>query len=50
MKAFNPEYFFTAASQRAVLGELATPVLVFGDIASATVNKELLVSWMGRFN
>ena len=48
MKAFNPEYVFTTESQSVTFGEVAAPILVFGDILSATVNKELVISWIGK--
>lgn len=47
MKAFNPEYIFTTASQSVTFGEMAAPFLVFGDIPSGTVRKDLVVSWIG---
>ncbi|PVH88951.1 Cloroperoxidase [Cadophora sp. DSE1049] len=46
MKAFNPEYIFTSASQSVTFGEMAAPFLVFGDIPSGTVRKDLVVSWI----
>lgn len=41
-KAFNPEYTFTTTTEAFSLGELAAPIIVFGDHASSTVNKTLV--------
>ncbi|KAF4626556.1 heme-thiolate peroxidase [Cudoniella acicularis] len=41
-KAFNPNYTFTSTTEQFSLGEVAAPILIFGDIPSATVNKSLV--------
>lgn len=41
-KAFNPEYTFSTTTEAFSLGELAAPIIVFGDHASSTVNRTLV--------
>ncbi|KAI9048872.1 hypothetical protein LZ554_006728 [Drepanopeziza brunnea f. sp. 'monogermtubi'] len=45
MKAFNPNFTFTPASERVTFSEMAALFLVFGDIPSGTVSREFVVSW-----
>lgn len=41
-KASNPTYTFTSTMDAFSLGEMAAPILVFGDITAQTVNKTLV--------
>ncbi|KAJ0310386.1 hypothetical protein COL516b_002187 [Colletotrichum fioriniae] len=41
-RAFNPNYTFTATVENFSLGEVAAPIIVFGDMAAGTVNKTLV--------
>ncbi|RDW73919.1 hypothetical protein BP5796_07361 [Coleophoma crateriformis] len=41
-KATNPNYTFTSTTEAFSLGEVAAPVIVFGDLPSATVNRSLV--------
>jgi hypothetical protein len=41
-KAFNPEYKFTATTEQFSLGEVAAPIIAFGDIEKFTVPKDLM--------
>lgn len=44
----NPEYTFTSTTEPFSLGELAAPILIFGDIDAGTVKKDLVVSFFGK--
>lgn len=44
-KAFNPNYTFTSTTEQFSIGEVAAPIIVFGDIDAGTVNK----SWVEYF-
>ncbi|OHW98918.1 hypothetical protein CSPAE12_02307 [Colletotrichum incanum] len=41
-KAFNPNYTFTASVENFSLGEIAAPIIAFGDMSAGTVNKTLV--------
>ncbi|OTA74612.1 hypothetical protein M434DRAFT_88515 [Hypoxylon sp. CO27-5] len=41
-KAFNPNYTFTATMNDFSLGEVSAPIVAFGDMEAATVNKTLV--------
>ncbi|KAJ9137853.1 Cloroperoxidase [Pleurostoma richardsiae] len=41
-KAYNPTYTFTSTTEQFSLGEVAAPIIAFGDMASGTVNKTLV--------
>ncbi|KAL1606808.1 hypothetical protein SLS60_004215 [Paraconiothyrium brasiliense] len=41
-RAFNPDYKFTATTEQFSLGEVAAPIIVFGDIEKFTVPKNLI--------
>ncbi|KAF8855834.1 Cloroperoxidase [Acephala macrosclerotiorum] len=41
-KAFNPNYTFTSTTEAFSLGEVAAPILIFGDIPSGTFNRSLV--------
>lgn len=47
-RAFNPEYTFTRSNEEFSLGEVAAPILVFGDAEAMTVEKEVVVSFFGE--
>lgn len=47
-KESNPDYTFTSTMQQFSLGEMAAPILVFGDIQTATVNKTLVEYFFGE--
>ncbi|KAG9959310.1 Cloroperoxidase, partial [Aureobasidium melanogenum] len=42
-RAFNPTYSFTETNEQFSLGEVAAPVIAFGDVAAVTVDRELVV-------
>ncbi|KAG9524061.1 Cloroperoxidase, partial [Aureobasidium melanogenum] len=42
-RAFNPTYSFTETNEQFSLGEVAAPIIAFGDIAAVTVDRELVV-------
>ncbi|KAL0934547.1 uncharacterized protein CTRU02_211346 [Colletotrichum truncatum] len=41
-KAFNPNYTFTATVENFSLGEVAAPIIVFGDMNAGTVQKNMV--------
>ncbi|KAF9878230.1 hypothetical protein CkaCkLH20_04268 [Colletotrichum karsti] len=41
-RAFNPNYTFTATVENFSLGEVAAPIIVFGDMTAGTVQKQLV--------
>ncbi|OTB03269.1 hypothetical protein M426DRAFT_263535 [Hypoxylon sp. CI-4A] len=41
-KAFNPDYTFTSATELRSLGEVSGPIIAFGDIQAATVDRSLV--------
>ncbi|KAF1978147.1 Cloroperoxidase [Bimuria novae-zelandiae CBS 107.79] len=41
-KAFNPDYTFTATAEQFSLGEVAAPVIAFGDMEAFTVFRDLM--------
>lgn len=47
-KADNPDYTFTANTENFSLGEVAAPVIVFGDMETVTVNRSLIEYFFGR--
>jgi hypothetical protein len=49
-KASNPNYKFTPTTEQFSLGEVAAPIIVFGDLQSATVNRTLVEYIFGRWN
>ena len=48
-KASNPTYTFTSSMEQFSLGEMAAPILIFGDIEAATVNRTLVEYFFGEF-
>jgi hypothetical protein len=47
-RAFNPTYSFTETNEQFSLGEVAAPIIAFGDIAAVTVDRELVVYLFGE--
>ncbi|KAI0122365.1 Cloroperoxidase [Daldinia grandis] len=41
-KAFNPNYTFTSTAESFSLGEVSAPIIAFGDLEAATVNRTLV--------
>jgi hypothetical protein len=41
-KAFNPTYRFTAETENFSLGEMAAPIIAFGNIDNGEVNRTLV--------
>ncbi|KAI1385833.1 Cloroperoxidase [Hypoxylon trugodes] len=41
-KAFNPNYTFTTTMEQFSLGEVSAPIVAFGDLQAATVNRNLV--------
>lgn len=41
-KAFNPTYTFTAMMEEFSLGEVAAPIIAFGDMKSGRVSRALV--------
>lgn len=41
-KAFNPTYKFTKSTENFSLGEIAAPIIVFGDMDAGTVERKLV--------
>ncbi|KAE9581201.1 putative sterigmatocystin biosynthesis peroxidase stcC [Colletotrichum fructicola] len=41
-RAFNPNYTFTASVENFSLGEVAAPIIVFGDMVAGTVQKDFV--------
>lgn len=48
-KAFNPDYTFTSSVEQFSLGEVAAPIIAFGDLQSMTVNRTLVEYFFGMF-
>ena len=48
-KSTNPEYSFTTTNEAFSLGEVAAPIIVFGDMATATVNKSFVEFFFGEW-
>lgn len=48
-KAFNPTYTFTETVENFSLGELAAPILVFGDHATSTVDRAMTEYFFRKF-
>jgi hypothetical protein len=47
-RAFNPKYTFTASTEEFSLGEVAAPIIVFGDMTAGTVNRTLIEYFFGK--
>lgn len=48
-KAHNPEYKFTATNEQFSLGEVAAPIIVFGDMTTGTVNRSFVEFFIGKY-
>ena len=48
-KAFNPDYTFTSTTEAFSLGEVATPIIAFGDMKAGTVNRTLVEYFFGKY-
>jgi hypothetical protein len=48
-KSTNLNYTFTSTTEAFSLGEVAAPIIVFGDLPSATVNKSLVDFFFGEW-
>ncbi|KAK6953259.1 hypothetical protein Daesc_005560 [Daldinia eschscholtzii] len=49
-KAFNPNYTFTSSVESFSLGEVSAPIVAFGDLQAATVNRTLVEYFFGKFS
>lgn len=49
-RATNPTYTFDEDMQQHSLGEVAAPIIVFGDLTTATVNRSLVEYFFGELN
>jgi hypothetical protein len=47
-RAFNPKYTFTAKTEEFSLGEVAAPIIVFGDMDEGTVERGLMEYFFGK--
>ena len=48
-RAFNPTYTFTATMEQFSLGELAAPIIAFGDSEAGTTDRALVEYFFGMF-
>lgn len=48
-RAFNPEYTFTSTNEVFSLGELAAPIIAFGDLNAGTVPRNLVEYFFGMY-
>ena len=48
-KAFNPDYTFTSTTEAFSLGEVAAPIIAFGDMKAGTVNRTLVEYFFGKY-
>jgi hypothetical protein len=47
-KSTNPNYTFTTTTEAFSLGEVAAPIIIFGDMAAGTVNRTLIQYFFGK--
>lgn len=47
-RATNPNYTFTASTEEFSLGEVAAPVIAFGELATGSVNRSLVEFFFGE--
>lgn len=47
-RASNPNYTFTSSMEEFSLGEVAAPVIAFGDIQAGRVNRSLVEYFFGK--
>lgn len=48
-KAFNPTYKFTTHTEEFSLGEVAAPVIAFGDLEAVTVPRDLIEYFFSKW-
>jgi hypothetical protein len=48
-RAYNPDYTFTATMEQFSLGELAAPIIAFGDSEAGTADRALVEYFFGEF-
>lgn len=48
-RAANPTYTFTETTEAFSLGEVAAPIIVFGDMDTATVNRTMVKFFFGKY-
>lgn len=48
-RAFNPTYRFMPTNEQFSLGEVAAPIIAFGDMNAATVPKELVEYFFSEY-
>ena len=49
-KAFNPNYTFTSTTEAFSLGEVAAPIIVFGDMKAGTVDRSFVEYFFGELS
>ena len=49
-RSANPNYTFTSTTEQFSRGELAAPIIVFGDMESGTVNRTLVEYFFGKLD
>jgi hypothetical protein len=49
-RAFNPTYRFTTTTEAFSLGEVAAPIIAFGDLELGTVQRNLVEFLFGEFS
>jgi hypothetical protein len=47
-KAYNPTYTFTSTMEQFSLGEIAAPIIAFGDMQNGKVNRTLVEYFFGE--
>lgn len=48
-RAENGNYTFTASTEEFSLGEVAAPIIAFGDVKTGTVSRDLMVYFFGKY-
>lgn len=48
-RAYNPTYKFTSNTEAFSVGEVSAPIVAFGDMEAATVKRELVEYFFGKF-
>jgi hypothetical protein len=49
-RAYNPTYTFTATTEQFSLGELAAPIIAFGDSEKGTADRALVEYFFGEYD
>jgi hypothetical protein len=49
-RASNPNYTFSASTEEFSLGEVAAPIIAFGDMAAGTVDRSLMQYFFGQYS